>query len=91
MRWHSAGLVFVGSIGFSSMLLLLCLVGEFVLGLRTLPKIRKAMDQGQFVELPQIDVLKESGNCEAPEEAAAMVEQLPAISEAVDPESLTHV
>ncbi|KAG6595966.1 uncharacterized protein IUM83_14704 [Phytophthora cinnamomi] len=53
--WHYVGLVFVGSIGFTSTMLLLCIVGEFVLGLRTITKLQRAAQQERFVELAQID------------------------------------
>ncbi|ETI30631.1 hypothetical protein F441_22152 [Phytophthora nicotianae CJ01A1] len=56
--WHYVGLVFVGSIGFTSTMLLLCVVGEFVLGLRTITKLQKAAQRERFVELAQIDPLK---------------------------------
>ncbi|KAG3131620.1 hypothetical protein JG687_00011680 [Phytophthora cactorum] len=56
--WHYVGLVFVGSIGFTSTMLLLCVVGEFVLGLRTITKLQKAAQRDRFVELAQIDPLK---------------------------------
>ncbi|KAF4045449.1 hypothetical protein GN244_ATG02193 [Phytophthora infestans] len=64
--WHYVGLVVVGSIGFTSTMLLLCVVGEFVLGLRTITKLQKAAQRDQFVELAQIDPLK-AKSCEKEE------------------------
>ncbi|EGZ12213.1 hypothetical protein PHYSODRAFT_347351 [Phytophthora sojae] len=56
--WHYVGLVFVGSIGFTSTMLLLCIVGEFVLGLRTITKLQAAAQRDRLVELAQIDPTK---------------------------------
>ncbi|KAG7379954.1 hypothetical protein PHYPSEUDO_007898 [Phytophthora pseudosyringae] len=52
--WHYVGLVFVGSIGFTSTMLLLCIVGEVVFGLRSITKLQKAAQQDPFVELAQM-------------------------------------
>ncbi|OWZ07884.1 hypothetical protein PHMEG_00019660 [Phytophthora megakarya] len=57
--WHYVGLVFVGGIGFTSTILLLCIVGEFVFGLRTITKLQNAAKHERFVELAQIDPLQE--------------------------------
>ncbi|KAL3660399.1 hypothetical protein V7S43_014552 [Phytophthora oleae] len=56
--WHYVGLVFVGSIGFTSTMLLLCVIVEFVFGLRTITKLQTGAQEEQFVELAQIDPLK---------------------------------
>ncbi|RLN58751.1 hypothetical protein BBJ29_004217 [Phytophthora kernoviae] len=65
--WHYVGLVFVGSVGFTSTLLLLCIIGEFVLGLRTISKLQKVGKPDQFVEMPHIDPLTDK-SCDDPEE-----------------------
>lgn len=65
--WHYVGLVFVGSIGFTSTLLLLCVIGEFVLGLRTISKLQLAGQSERVVELPHIDPLK-AKTCDSPED-----------------------
>lgn len=55
------GLLLVASLGFTSVLLLLCLVGEFVLGLRSVTKLRKAVDKIKLVELPQMETVVDLG------------------------------
>ncbi|KAH7472114.1 uncharacterized protein KRP23_9109 [Phytophthora ramorum] len=98
--WHYVGLVFVGSIGFTSTMLLLCIVGEFVLGLRTLTKLQKAAQRDRFVELPQLDPIQMKSSekkcdqdCEVSEEfeeptAPLMTTVIVATSEpATEPES----
>lgn len=45
----------VGMLGFTSVLLLLCLIGEFVLGLRSVTNLRKSVDKIRFIELAQLD------------------------------------
>ncbi|POM63777.1 Hypothetical protein PHPALM_20777 [Phytophthora palmivora] len=62
--WHYVGLVFVGGIGFASTVLLLCMVGEFVFGLRTITKLQKAAQQQQFVELAQIEPQLKVKSCD---------------------------
>ncbi|KAG7398786.1 hypothetical protein PHYBOEH_010418 [Phytophthora boehmeriae] len=68
--WHYVGLVFVGSVGFTSTFLLLCVIGEFVLGLRTISKLQNARKPDRFVEMPHVDPLKNK-NSEDPEEPTA--------------------
>jgi hypothetical protein len=68
----TTGLAFVGGVGFTSTMLLLCIVGEFVFGLRTITKLQSAARRDRFVELAQIDPLKEATesdeDCEEPHE-----------------------
>lgn len=54
------GLLFVASMGFLSMLLCLCLMGEYVLGLRSMTKLRSTLQRHhRFVELTQVEATKE--------------------------------
>ncbi|KAE8881545.1 hypothetical protein PF005_g24599 [Phytophthora fragariae] len=74
--WHYVGLVFVGSIGFTSTMLLLCIVGEFVLGLRTITKLQQAAQRDRFVELAQIDPTKTKKDVEKSSEDSDDSEEL---------------
>eukprot|EP00644_Phytophthora_capsici_P014766 jgi/Phyca11/510055/fgenesh2_kg.PHYCAscaffold_53_\ len=90
--WHYVGLVFVGSIGFTSTMLLLCVIVEFVFGLRTITKLQAGAQQEQFVELAQIDPLKMKKESQETEDdaeeptAPLMTTVIPADSESTEPE-----
>ncbi|KAF1323976.1 hypothetical protein FI667_g10154, partial [Globisporangium splendens] len=57
---HILGLVFVACMGFLSVILCLCLMGEYVLGLRSMTKLRKTLKRHhQFVELTQVESTKD--------------------------------
>ena len=60
----ASGLVIVGGIGFTSTMLLFCIIGEVKLGLRTTTKVQKAARRGQFVELAQVDPLRQEKEVE---------------------------
>jgi hypothetical protein len=64
-----AGLLMVGALGFTSVLLLLCLVGEFVLGFRSVSKLRKSVDSIRFVELTQLEAMTKVTVVDGDEEA----------------------
>ncbi|KAK1930827.1 hypothetical protein P3T76_013784 [Phytophthora citrophthora] len=86
------GLVFVGSIGFTSTMLLLCVIVEFVFGLRTITKLQTGGQQEQFVELAQIDPLKLKKEIQETEDdaeeptAPLMTTVIPTDSESTEPE-----
>jgi len=79
----TTGLAFVGGVGFTSTMLLLCIVGEFVFGLRTITKLQSAARRDRFVELAQIDPLKEATesdeDCEEPHEEPTSSASKPAV------------
>jgi hypothetical protein len=52
------GLVGVAFAGFLSAIMCLCMVGEYLVGLRTVTKIRQKLQKPQFVELTKIDPSK---------------------------------
>ncbi|CAH0477005.1 unnamed protein product [Peronospora belbahrii] len=62
--WHYVGLVFVCSIGLTSTMLLLCIVGEFVLGLQTTTRLQQAVRRDRFVKVVQVDPVKQTKEVE---------------------------
>lgn len=59
----ASGLLIVACIGFASAMLCLCLLSEYVLGLRSLTKFRHSLQRPHmFVELTQVESTKDGGD-----------------------------